>query len=72
MNLGEWLLFLALTGWFASPALLLCTALGSLAHHVFVVRWEEPKLLARFGDEYARYRATVNRWLPKAPNARMC
>jgi protein-S-isoprenylcysteine O-methyltransferase Ste14 len=26
---------------------------------------EEPLLLARFGDEYARYRAAVPRWVPR-------
>src|SRR5512138_2331786 len=26
---------------------------------------EEPLLLARFGDDYARYRAAVPRWLPR-------
>jgi len=33
--------------------------------HVFVLVYEEPTLTAQFGDSYARYRAEVNRWLPR-------
>jgi protein-S-isoprenylcysteine O-methyltransferase Ste14 len=32
--------------------------------HLFVLFYEEPHLARVFGDEYARYRARVNRWLP--------
>ena len=33
-------------------------------NHAYFVLLEEPGLVARFGDEYARYRAMVPRWLP--------
>ena len=32
--------------------------------HLFVLFYEEPHLARVFGDEYERYRARVNRWLP--------
>jgi protein-S-isoprenylcysteine O-methyltransferase Ste14 len=35
------------------------------ALHVFVVRYEEPKLAARFGEQYWRYWDAVGRWLPR-------
>jgi protein-S-isoprenylcysteine O-methyltransferase Ste14 len=30
-----------------------------------VVLYEEPVLQRQFGDDWTRYRAGVNRWLPK-------
>ena len=64
MNLGEVLLFLALSGWFGSPALLFYAGTAWAAFHLFVVCWEEPKLLQAFGHGYASYRSAVSRWLP--------
>ena len=72
MNVGEVLLLLALAAWIASPLLLAYAAGAWLAFHAFVVRWEEPRLQGRFGEEYARYRRAVGRWLPRrrrAPSA---
>ena len=40
--------------------------LAWLAWHLFVVLWDEPTLLARFGERYARYRAATNRWMPRS------
>lgn len=34
-------------------------------NHAYFLLLEEPGLLARFGDEYARYRAAVPRWVPR-------
>jgi protein-S-isoprenylcysteine O-methyltransferase Ste14 len=34
-------------------------------NQVYFLLLEEPLLLARFGDEYARYRAAVPRWVPR-------
>jgi len=34
---------------------------------LFVHGYEEPTLSRRFGDEYARYRREVRRWLPTKP-----
>jgi protein-S-isoprenylcysteine O-methyltransferase Ste14 len=46
-------LFLALAFW--------------LLTHGLVVFYEEPVLEARFGESYARYKSTVNRWWPSGP-----
>jgi protein-S-isoprenylcysteine O-methyltransferase Ste14 len=32
-----------------------------------VLIYEEPNLGRRFGDDYARYRARVRRWIPGRP-----
>lgn len=69
MNLGEIMLFLALAAWFASPALFVYAAGAALAFHVFIVRWEEPRLRAMFGNCYIAYSAAVNRWLPHKPSS---
>jgi len=36
-----------------------------VAVHLFVVAYEEPTLSGQFGDEYARYRENVGRWVPR-------
>lgn len=64
MNIGELLVFLSISGWFASPSLFAYSAVAALAFHGFVVLWEEPHHLSLFGEEYVRYRIRVNRWLP--------
>jgi len=49
-------------------ARLLWYALGLAAlFHAFVLGYEEPTLARRYGESYARYRATVNRWVPRPP-----
>jgi len=64
MNLGEALLFLAIAMWFASPALA-AYALGAwFVFHAFVVLYEEPGLVRRFGRDYEEYARGVGRWLP--------
>lgn len=64
MNIGEMLVFLALALWFGSIGLMLYALAAWLAFHIFIVRTEEPRHRAQFGDEYASYTARVNRWLP--------
>jgi protein-S-isoprenylcysteine O-methyltransferase Ste14 len=71
MNLGELAVFLALADWYASLALLAYTAFAGLAFHLFILWCEEPRLLQDFGHEYARYAASVNRWLPRAPKTEL-
>jgi protein-S-isoprenylcysteine O-methyltransferase Ste14 len=43
-------------------------ALGLWAlFHAFVLAYEEPTLARTYGESYGRYRASVNRWLPRPP-----
>jgi protein-S-isoprenylcysteine O-methyltransferase Ste14 len=41
-------------------------ALVWCAFHAFVVAYEEPTLLSRYGPEYDSYRGAVGRWRPRA------
>lgn len=50
---------------FGNAALLLYALLVWLAVHLFVVLYEEPTLARTFGDEYAAFRASVPRWIPR-------
>jgi protein-S-isoprenylcysteine O-methyltransferase Ste14 len=36
-----------------------------LIAHLFVISYEEPTLRKQFGEEYARYRTQVPRWIPR-------
>lgn len=70
LNVGEVLLFVALAFWFGSVALLGYALLAWLAFHLFVVRFEEPYLARLHDGSYERYRARVNRWLPRWTHGR--
>ena len=48
-----------------SPLLAIYAALLAVGFHLRVVLYEEPVLQSQFGDDWTRYRAGVNRWLPK-------
>jgi len=51
--------------WLGHLSLVLYAAAAGLTMAAFA-RWiEEPELLQRFGDEYARYRRAVPGWLPR-------
>ena len=52
---------------FASGALWLYAAAVFTGFHLFVTLYEEPALSALFGESYARYRASVPRWVPRRP-----
>jgi protein-S-isoprenylcysteine O-methyltransferase Ste14 len=45
------------------------TTLVALGLHLWLIRVEEPRLRARFGDAYEAYLVSVPRWIPrlKAP-----
>ena len=45
--------------------LLVYGALVWLAFQTFIVFYEEPHLARLFGAEYAAYRSSVSRWLPR-------
>ncbi|HEU4701915.1 MAG TPA: isoprenylcysteine carboxylmethyltransferase family protein [Conexibacter sp.] len=49
-----------------SPAVLAWAAVFLLANALWLPLVEERGLLRRFGDDYARYRAHVPRWVPRA------
>ena len=48
-----------------SAALAGATVLAAMASHAWIVRVEEPQLVARFGAAYAAYLRCVPRWLPR-------
>jgi protein-S-isoprenylcysteine O-methyltransferase Ste14 len=54
---------------FASRAVALYGLALWLLFHLFVVTYEEPTLARRYGESYERFRASVNRWLPRPPRA---
>ena len=65
MYIGEAVVWLGWAVFYGSPAVwaglaILCAAWAK------VVRWEERRLLERFGDDYRAYLAAVPRWLGRA------
>lgn len=65
LNIGEVALFVALAAWFGSPALLFYALLAWCAFHLFIVKYEEPRNRAAFGEAYAHYYEKVPRWTPR-------
>jgi protein-S-isoprenylcysteine O-methyltransferase Ste14 len=61
--LGEAWLFLSID-------LLVYAGVLAVAFHALVAAYEEPRLHARFGEEYDDYRRRVHRWIPRLPVAR--
>jgi protein-S-isoprenylcysteine O-methyltransferase Ste14 len=45
-------------------------AFGAVVAHAWIVRVEEPRLAARFGDAYAAYLRRVPRWMPSPARPR--
>jgi protein-S-isoprenylcysteine O-methyltransferase Ste14 len=52
---------------FLSVDLLLYATGLAVACHLIVIGYEEPRLRARFGDQYGAYRRGVSRWVPHRP-----
>ncbi len=50
---------------FTSLALLAYAGALAVFFHLFVIGYEEPRLLRRFGATYLEYRRIVPRWLPR-------
>jgi protein-S-isoprenylcysteine O-methyltransferase Ste14 len=61
------LIVLGEAGLFRSVELLAYAAALALAFHLLVVAYEEPRLRARFGEEYEGYLRSVRRWVPRPP-----
>jgi len=60
---------LALAGaalFYQAVSLLVYTSAFLLVSHLFVAMYEEPTLVATFGQGYEAYRRRVRRWLPGA------
>jgi protein-S-isoprenylcysteine O-methyltransferase Ste14 len=64
MNVGELFFLLGLAAWFASPTLVVYSIAVGCAFHTFIVMYEEPTNIRRFGQDYAQYITRVNRWIP--------
>ena len=69
MYLGALLVIVGVGLYLQSPSALLVAVFFVLLAHVFVVVFEEPTLESAFGDDYRRYRAAVNRWVPRRPSS---
>lgn len=50
---------------FLSVDLLLYAGALAVGFHLLVVTYEEPRLRARFGEQYDDYRRRVPRWIPR-------
>ena len=63
--LGALLLLAGISVATESSGLWLLTLATAVAAHVWVTRFEEPRLQARFGEAYREYLAHVPRWVPQ-------
>lgn len=55
-------------GWallFKSPLLLFYEIILAIGFHIWVLKYEEPKLESLFGNDWREYRAAVRRWIPR-------
>ena len=69
MYIGVLLIILGQAIAYGSLILVVYAVVMWLVVHAFVVLYEEPDLLRRFGDSYESYRRAVPRWLPRPPRA---
>lgn len=65
MYIGGWAVLVGLGLQQRSAAILMLSAVMLGCAHLFVVRYEEPNLERRFGEDYRAYKRTVRRWLPR-------
>lgn len=65
MITGVMLILLGEAAVFASPHLLVWFGAFSVVNALYIPLVEEPGLVRRFGEEYARYRRNVPRWIPR-------
>ena len=69
MYIGVLLTILGQAIAYGSLTLVVYAVVMWLVVHAFVVLYEEPDLLRRFGDSYESYRRAVPRWVPRPPKA---
>jgi protein-S-isoprenylcysteine O-methyltransferase Ste14 len=70
MYVGVGTLLVGETIFVAERPLAVYTAVVCVAFHLVVLLYEEPQLTRLFGDDYAKYRAAVPRWIPRLTPAR--
>jgi GrpB-like predicted nucleotidyltransferase (UPF0157 family)/protein-S-isoprenylcysteine O-methyltransferase Ste14 len=69
MYIGLLLVLLGESVLMSSLPVLLYALVVWVVAHLFIVFWEEPRLMKKFGAEYREYLRTVRRWLPGEPEA---
>lgn len=52
---------------FLSALLMVYVVAMAIVFHLFVIGYEEPTLLHRFGETYSAYVRAVPRWIPRLP-----
>jgi protein-S-isoprenylcysteine O-methyltransferase Ste14 len=67
MYFGIILMLIGYFLWFGYRSLLLYGVIVFVLTHWFVVLYEEPTLIGKFGASYEAYRKRVPRWIPKLP-----
>jgi protein-S-isoprenylcysteine O-methyltransferase Ste14 len=65
MIVGVLLVLLGEAILFGASLILLWFILFWVMNHLWFIRWEEPDLEQRFGDEYREYKENVPRWIPR-------
>ena len=63
MYIGAFSVMIGLGFALLSFSVILLAMIFLIASHAFVVFFEEPAMLRKFGESYAQYRSSVNRWL---------
>jgi len=69
MYIGVLLIILGQAIAYGSLILVVYAVVMWLVVHAFVVLYEEPDLIRRFGDPYESYRRAVPRWVPRPPRS---
>ncbi len=65
MYVGAIALLTGLAIVFEAPSVLGVALAAAISSNLFVIFVEEPGLARRFGESYAGYRRSTNRWLPR-------
>ena len=65
MILGVLLVLLGEAVLFGATLILFWFGIFWIMNHIWFIRWEEPDLERRFGNEYREYKANVPRWIPR-------